>query len=462
MAVTQQQQGERPEALSVSGAVALAKGALERVSVRLVGEVSELSIKPSYKAVYFTVKDRKAALPCLMWNDRYRAAGLDLRLGMLVELTGYFTLYEAKGRMNFNVVRLAPAGEGVLRMQIAQLARKLQAEGLMGQARKRALPAYPERIGLVTSPSGATVHDVLRTLRRRWPLARVLLAGVPVEGARAVDAMIAGMRCVAQAGAEVILLIRGGGSFEDHLPFNDERLARAIASMPVPVVTGIGHEPDNSIADMVADVRGSTPTYAADAVSPAQADLRRHLAALSGRLASAERTRIERARMRTMRLAMLPLFREPMRLFEGEAQKLDDLAGRLGQAIPRTLERDRAKLVVMHATLTRMLSRATERPAHRVDALRDRVRYRGETLTTRFKGEVSVAAAALQTLSPLGVLARGYAIARGPEGGVIASVDAVRPGDEVTIALSDGELQCAVEETRKIEMSLETWKDDNE
>ena len=166
--------------------------------------------------------------------------------------------------------------------------------------------------------------------------------------------------------------------------------------------------------------------------------------------------------MRTMRLAMLPLFREPMRLFEGEAQKLDDLAGRLGQAIPRALERDRAKLVVMHATLTRMLNRATERPAHRVDALRDRVRYRGETLTTRFKGEVSVAAAALQTLSPLGVLARGYAIARGPEGGVIASVDAVRPGDEVTIALSDGELQCAVEETRKIEMSLETWEDDNE
>ena len=173
------------EALSVSAAVGLAKTALEDVVVRLVGEVSELSAKAGYKAVYFTVKDRSAALPCMMWNNRYQASGVELRVGALVELTGRFTLYAAKGRMNFDVFGVALAGEGRLRMQVAELARRLEAEGLMAPERKRALPRYPRAIGLVTSPRGAAVHDVLRTLRRRYPMARVLLAGVPVEGAQA-------------------------------------------------------------------------------------------------------------------------------------------------------------------------------------------------------------------------------------------------------------------------------------
>ena len=160
--------------LSVSAAMALAKGALEGVAVRLVGEVSEVSNKPGYKAVYFTVKDKSAALPCMMWNNRFRAAGVPLRVGQLVELAGQFTLFAPKGRMNFDVVSLKLAGEGDLRLKVAELARKLEAEGLMDAARKRPLPIYPDVVGLVTSPRGAAVHDVLRTLRRRFPLARVL------------------------------------------------------------------------------------------------------------------------------------------------------------------------------------------------------------------------------------------------------------------------------------------------
>ena len=201
------------EALSVSAAMALAKGALEGVTVRLVGEVSEVSNKPGYKAVYFTVKDKSAALPCMMWNNRYQAAGVSLSVGMLVELTGRFTLYAPKGRMNFDVFSVALAGEGNLRLQVANLASKLQAEGLMDAARKRALPQLPASIGLVTSPRGAAVHDVLRTLRRRFPLARVLVAGVPVEGAGAPAGIVEGMRSVCAAGAEVVLVVRGGGSF---------------------------------------------------------------------------------------------------------------------------------------------------------------------------------------------------------------------------------------------------------
>lgn len=253
-------------ALSVSAAMGLAKNALEEVVVRLVGEVSEVNDKPGYKAVYFTVKDEKASLPCMMWMNRYQASGVALSVGALVELTGRFSLYAAKGRMNFDVFSVSLAGEGQLRLQVANLARELEAMGLMDPARKRPLPAYPEAIGLVTSPRGAAVHDVLRTLRRRYPLARILFAGVPVEGPGAADGLVDGLAKVVFAGAEVVLLVRGGGSFEDLMPFNDRRLARTIAACPVPVVTGIGHEPDTSIADMVADVRASTPTAAAEAV----------------------------------------------------------------------------------------------------------------------------------------------------------------------------------------------------
>ena len=181
-----QPQGEEGEskrnALSVSSAMALAKTSLEQLVVTMVGEVSEVSDKAGYKAVYFTVKDDRSSLPCMMWMNRYHATGVVLNVGALVELTGRFTLYAAKGRMNFDVFSLRLAGEGNLRMQVAQLAQKLQAEGLMAPERKRPVPKYPESIGLVTSPRGAAVHDVLRTLRRRFPLATIMLAGVPVEG----------------------------------------------------------------------------------------------------------------------------------------------------------------------------------------------------------------------------------------------------------------------------------------
>ena len=314
---------EAAPALSVSAAMGLAKNALEEVVVRLVGEVSEVNDKPGYKAVYFTVKDEKASLPCMMWMNRYQASGVALSVGALVELTGRFSLYAAKGRMNFDVFSVSLAGEGQLRLQVANLARELEAMGLMDPARKRPLPAYPETIGLVTSPRGAAVHDVLRTLRRRYPLARILFAGVPVEGPGAADGLVDGLAKVVFAGAEVVLLVRGGGSFEDLMPFNDRRLARTIAACPVPVVTGIGHEPDTSIADMVADVRASTPTAAAEAVAPAQSEIAARIQGLGAAMGHAEGRRLDGLSLAVERLASLPLFREPTRLFDAEALALD-------------------------------------------------------------------------------------------------------------------------------------------
>ena len=322
----------------------LAKGALEGVTVRLVGEISELSNKPGYKAVYFTVKDKSASLPCMMWNNRFRAAGVQVAVGQLVELTGRFTLYAAKGRMNFDVFSLAPVGEGQLRLQVANLARKLSAEGLADPARKLPLPAYPLTIGLVTSPRGDAVHDVLRTLRRRFPVARVLFSGVAVEGPQAPAGIVEGMRAVVHAGAEVVLVVRGGGSYEDLMPFNDEFLARMIVKCPVPVVTGIGHEPDTSIADMVADVRASTPTAAAEAVSPARENLDALFGARRGSLDTCIRRAIERSAAQVGHIASRPVFCDPNALLAASAQGVDLYADRMARALPASLDRDRAQV----------------------------------------------------------------------------------------------------------------------
>ena len=387
-------------ALSVSAAMALAKGALEAVTVRLVGEVCELNDKPGYKAVYFSVKDEHAVLPCMMWLSRYNANGLRFKLGDMLELTGRFTLYAAKGRMSFDVFSFALAGEGNLRVRVAQLARKLEAEGLMNPARKRPIRAFPETVGVVTSPRGDAVHDVFRTLRRRFPLARVLFAGVPVEGADAPRHIMDGMACVVAAGAEVVLVVRGGGSWEDLMPYNDERLARAIAACPVPVVTGIGHEPDTTIADMVADIRASTPTGAAQAVSPAPEELAALFDRERVRLTAGMARRLDRLRHDVDLRAAKPTFAQPEQLYAGEALHLD--------AALAAFSRVQASLV------------------------------------PRFAQQVALSASRLDDLSPLAVIGRGYAIARTGTGAIVKSVAQVSPGDPITVAVADGTISARV------------------
>ncbi len=410
------------EPLSVSAAMALAKRSLEACTVRLIGEVSELSNKAGYKAVYFSVKDAGASLPCMMWLNRYRASGVELRVGMLVEISGRFTLYAPKGRMNFDVHSICVAGQGDLRLKVAALAKKLEAEGLMRPERKRALPVYPARIGVVTSPRGAAVHDVLRTLRRRFPLAEVVLAGVPVEGEHAPAGLIEGLHTVTAANAEVVLLVRGGGSFEDLMPFNDEALARAIASMPVPVVTGIGHEPDTSIADMVADVRASTPTAAAETVSPAPESLQLAFRSHAVTMATSCMRSIETQRARFERYATRPLFTDPALLFAQDAQTIDFLEDRLHRAIPASIARDAAVL----------------------ERMSDRMHTVGESFVVPFQNSIALRASRLHDLSPLTVLARGYSMVTDSCGNLVKSAAGRRVGEDIHVELADGTLDCEV------------------
>ena len=199
------------DALTVTQVLKKLEGKLKTFSATVIGEVSEFSDKPGYKAVYFTISDDSAALPCLMCKSDFAQCDVELRKGLLVEVSGYFSLYVAKGRMNFTVKRMRLAGEGDLRLKVAQLARKLQAEGLMAPEEKKAVPRLPQRIGVVTSPRGKAIQDVLRTLRRRYPLATVVVAGIPVEGAVAPAEICRGLTLLDSQSCDVILLVRGGG-----------------------------------------------------------------------------------------------------------------------------------------------------------------------------------------------------------------------------------------------------------
>jgi exodeoxyribonuclease VII large subunit len=289
----------------------------------------------------------------------------------------------------------------------------------------------------VTSPRGAAVHDVLRTLRRRFPLACILLAGVPVEGANAPAALIEGLRTVERAGADEILLVRGGGSFEDLMPFNDELLARAIAASRIPVITGIGHEPDTSIADMVADMRASTPTAAAEASAPDIHELAATLDMTNDRMLSALQQSLERRNLQFQRFAERPVFKDPHSLFAADAERLEVMGKRIHQAIPAGLARDTMAL----------------------SALAKRLSTKGASLVEPYDAAMRLRASRLNDLSPLSVLGRGFAMVKDEEGTILRSVDAAPAGTLVDVALSDGTLSCRVEMSEHTEMVRINWEE---
>ena len=436
----------REQALSVSDAMALAKGALESVRLRVMGEVSEATIKPGYKAIYFSLKDGSAVMPCLMWRDSYDACGVTLEDGRLVEITGNFTAYVPKGRMQFQVRSVSAAGEGMLRLEVARLARTLEAEGLMAESRKRTLPQHPIRIGVVTSPRGKAIHDILRTLCRRYPLAEVVVAGVQVEGEGAPREIVRGLTALAaEPGVDVIILGRGGGSYEDLMPFNAEEVARAVAASPVPVVTGIGHEPDTSIADMVADLRASTPTAAAEAVAPDVAEVSRALGAQSVRLGRALTHRVTDLEHRVRSIAGRPIMASCDVLLATRSQTLDMLASGLERAIPSLLDRRAEALVRARVALQRVGTRLVEPAEAAVSRSAERTVLAGQQLLERSEQAVVRTAARLDDLSPLAILGRGYAVCYEHEGPILRSAADVSQGDRVDVRLAEGWLGCIVE-----------------
>lgn len=434
------------DALSVSEAVGLAKGNVSAwPSLSVTGEVSGFR-GPNARSghCYFEVKDDGASMSVIAWRGVYAHAGFELKDGLQIQLTGKFDIYKASGRLSFVASSMSVAGEGVLRQQVAELARKLEREGLMDPSRKRHIPAFCTRICVCTSLSGSVIEDVKRTLARRNPLVLIDVVGCSVQGAGAPATIVRALQVAAASNPDAVLLVRGGGSFEDLMCFNDELVARAVAECPVPVVTGIGHEPDTSIADMVADRRCSTPTAAAESVAPAIDDVERQMIQRQVRLGNSMRSMLEReyagvesagkiaASAMTVRLARegafldalgsRPCLTDPAAGIHARQSELEQTSERLHGALPRLLRHSREVL---------------DRDSQRLAGIAPR-------LLRVPNSEVSRLAATLDALSPLKVLGRGYSIARDENGHVVKDASSLCAGDSLSVQLGRGRIDAKV------------------
>ncbi len=435
--------------LSVTQAVSYAKGEVSSwPTITVTGEVSGFR-GPNARSghCYFDVKDDGASMAVIVWRGTAQKMGFQLRDGLEVQLTGKFDVYTGSGKLSFGASRVEAAGEGLLRQQVAELARRLEREGLMAPERKRRIPAFCSRVCVVTSLSGSVIKDVERTLARRNPLVEIDVVGASVQGSEAPATIVRALSVAAASAPDAILLVRGGGSFEDLMCFNDESVARAIASCPVPVITGIGHEPDTSIADMVADRRCSTPTAAAESVAPAIDEVERQMIqrqvrlgrametllssdvqtvdVLGSRAQTAMVTSLSRRRDRVEALGSRRCLTDPYAPLRDREEDLLQTEQRLHDAIPRTLERQRE---------------ACERSATRLSAA-------GRRLVRPAEAEVARLAGTLDALSPLKVLSRGYAIARDEEGHVVKDAAEVEVGDALSVTLGRGSVDVQVTAT---------------
>jgi exodeoxyribonuclease VII large subunit len=367
------------------------------------GEISNFAC-PASGHWYFTLKDRDAQIRCAMFRARNSQVGFRPRDGQQMLVRGRVSLYEPRGDYQLIAEAMEDAGEGALRREFEKLKARLQAEGLFDPALKRPLPSMPRRIAVVTSHTGAAVRDVLHILARRFPPAEVLVFATPVQGAAATPAIVAALDAASARGdCDVIILARGGGSIEDLWCFNDERVARAIRRAAIPVVTGIGHEIDFTIADFAADVRAPTPSGAAELVVPDRGTLLATVRSISARLQQAVQRQLRNALQRHEQLLARLQRAHPGSRLQQQVQRLDDLDTRLRRA--------------WDAQASRMMQRLQLAQRH------------------------------LDAISPLATLQRGYAIVTGPGGEALVDESQVKPGDVIEARVARGRIRARVLES---------------
>ncbi|RJP46984.1 MAG: exodeoxyribonuclease VII large subunit [Anaerolineaceae bacterium] len=373
--------------------------ALQDVWVR--GELSNVS-RPASGHLYFTLKDAGASLRGVMWKVNTSRLKLPLRDGMEVEAHGKIGIYEVGGQYQLYADALRPVGEGALYAEFLRLKSMLEAEGLFDSSRKREIPQLPKRIGIVTSATGAALRDMLNTLRRRLPIADVILAPSPVQGADAPPALVAALQNLNRIQPDVILIARGGGSIEDLWAFNNERVVRAVAASDAPVISGVGHETDFTLTDFASDLRAPTPTAAAELATPVTLfDLASAMSDLGQRAEIAMVNLLERGRVELSDIESRLKFYSPARRLQSERQRADEWSRRLVAA-----------------------------PAHRLALEAEKVAGLGKRLVA---------------LSPFEVLARGYAVVTRPaDGSLIRSVGQVNPKEEIEVRVSDGKFGAEV------------------
>jgi exodeoxyribonuclease VII large subunit len=366
------------------------------------GEVSNFS-QPRSGHLYFTIKDDTAALKCVMWRSMAQRQRYLPRDGDAIEVHGSVSVYEAGGQYQLYADTIRPLGEGALYQEYLRLKAQLEAEGLFDEERKRPIPAWPRRIGIVSSPTGAALRDMLNTLKRRYPLVEVILAPTAVQGKAAPPGIVSALRSLnLTASPDVILLARGGGSIEDLWAFNDEGVARAIASSKAPVISGIGHETDFTIADFVADLRAPTPTAAAELATPDRVDLMAALNEQYERLARATLGQTAAQRWTLNELHSRLQRQTPMTRIQNGRQQLDELTHRVELALGNQLKLQASQLTGLQRRL--------------------------------------------EALNPLAILERGFAVVSQADGSLVRSVAQVEAGDELQVQVSDGEFSAQVTE----------------
>ncbi|MCU0488344.1 MAG: exodeoxyribonuclease VII large subunit [Anaerolineales bacterium] len=366
------------------------------------GEVSNLS-RPSSGHLYFTLKDSSSALKCVMWRSAVLRQAEIPREGQAVEVHGSISVYETAGAYQLYADLIQPTGLGKLYQEFIRLKNRLEAEGLFAVERKRPIPAWPKIIGIVTSPTGAAVRDILNTLRRRYPLTRVVLAPTQVQGEEAPTGIRRALELLnQQIRPDVIIVARGGGSIEDLWAFNDEGVVRAIADSQAAVISGIGHETDFTIADFASDLRAATPTAAAELATPDRSELGKNLEAFSSRIVYAVDGKVEAYHRQLSRLANHFKLLSPQTRIRSSRQRVDDLSRQSIRQTQHLLQINRTRL-----------DSATQR---------------------------------LAALNPTAILERGYAIVRSPTGKIIHSIQQVNPGESLEVLISDGQFDAQVQQ----------------
>ncbi len=426
------------------------KGLLE-ISFPLLWVEGELSnfARPRSGHWYFTLKDAGAQVRCAMFRTRNALLPFQPADGMQVLVRARLGLYEARGDYQLIVEHMEEAGDGALRRAFEALRNRLMSEGLFDDEHKQPLPPVPSRIGVITSPTGAAIRDILSVLRRRFPLGRVMIYPVAVQGAAAAPAIVEALAtATARAECDVLILARGGGSLEDLWAFNEEIVARAIAACPIPIVSGVGHEVDFTIADFVADQRAPTPSAAAELVSPDQTEWRTRLARLHEALARAMRQRLETGAQRSRWLSARLERQHPGRALETRMQRLDELDVRLRRALHSGHARCRERLASAEVHLRYLDPRQRARQyARQCDGLQRRLDTAMTRRMEQHDARLKLAMRALHAVSPLATLERGYAIASQAHEDtrrVITDAGDAPAGTRLDLRLHRGHLDCEV------------------
>lgn len=410
------------------------------------GEISNFTHHSSGH-MYFTIKDKDSRLKCIMFASHNQRLPFRPREGAKVIARGNISVYERDGNYQFYCISMQPDGLGSLYLAYEQLKAKLEEEGLFAESRKRELPRHPSVVGVVTSPTGAAVRDIITTLQRRYPAAAILVYPAVVQGAGAAPSIVKGIEAMNRHGrADVLIVGRGGGSLEELWAFNEETVARAIAASAIPVISAVGHETDFTIADFAADRRAATPTAAAELAAPHIGEIGESLRRLEQRLHAAIERTLDSRRQRLQRARRSPYFVHPRRYLLDQAQRLDRLTQRLEELARRLPERSGQRLERLERRLQ------SQSPSSRAAFAGRDLRQLDERLAKAARGAVKDArqrilssVRQLDALSPLKVMARGYSLVyEDSNDKLVRSVKDLEPGDLIQVRLPDGRAECHV------------------